>query len=71
MPEATNTRLFFLKIAQSIGIGLLWMIVQIGLGMYLKWAYVGSVPAVLNGIFYVQFVLTAWWIIRYIRNKWK
>ncbi|HRN80307.1 MAG TPA: hypothetical protein PKY29_03290 [Ferruginibacter sp.] len=77
MSDNINTRLFFIKIVQSIGMGLLWMIVQIALGMYFKWAYFSSlstgdtVPLWLNGIFYLQFVFTAWWVFRYIRNKWR
>ncbi|HCF64367.1 MAG TPA: hypothetical protein DEU93_09620 [Chitinophagaceae bacterium] len=71
MSDIQNTRMFLMRIAQSIGMGLLWMIFQMGWGMYFEWAYIGSVPAWMNGVFYVQFVITAWWVVRYIRNKWK
>ena len=71
MSKDQDARLFFLKIVQSVSMLILWMIVQIGLGMYFEFAYIGSVQPWLNIVFYIQLLITGFWVFQYIRKKWK
>jgi hypothetical protein len=70
MQEHTSAAGFFVKIFQSLFAGLGWMVLQVLLGMYFELVYWKVVPVWLNILYYIFFVVSGWWVFRYIVKKW-
>jgi hypothetical protein len=66
-----DAREFLLKIASTISLGLLWMLINSTLGIGLNFAFFKNRPGVGNIIFYIWFISSFIALIVYIRRKWK
>ncbi len=66
-----ETRDFFIKIANSIAIVLLWMIANVYLGIYFGLGFFDGSPSFKNIIYYIISLLTLYLVIRYLVKKWK
>lgn len=62
---------FLLKIATSLSVGLLWLLVNITIGIGFNYAFFDYKPTTGNYIFYGWFVLSFAWLLYYIYRKWK
>ncbi len=67
-PEIKN---FLSKILTSISIALLWLLLNITIGIGFNYAFFENTPSFGNYIFYVFFLLTLVLLVRYLRKKWK
>ena len=67
-PEARD---FLVKIATSISVGLLWLLINSTIGIALNFAFFEHKPGIGNYIFYGWFLLSLIWLIFYYRRKWK
>jgi hypothetical protein len=66
-----ETRDFLAKIATSISVGLLWLLINSTIGIAYNFAFFEGRPQVGNYIFYVWFLTSLIWLISYYRKKWK
>lgn len=66
-PEARN---FLVKIASSLSMGLLWMLVNMTIGIYLNYAFFDHSPSLGNYLFYIWFVASFLLLIFYYKRKW-
>ena len=66
-----ETRDFLVKIATSISIGMLWLLINSTIGIAFNFAFFEHRPGIGNYIFYVWFLLSLIWLISYYRKKWK
>lgn len=66
-----ETRLFLLKIATSLSIGLLWLLINSTIGIGLNFAFFEDKPALGNYIFYGWFIISLTLLIVYFRRKWR
>lgn len=66
-PEVRN---FLTKIASSLSMGLLWLIVNVTVGIYFNYAFFERVPTLANYIFYAWFLLSLILLVIYYRRKW-
>jgi len=67
-PEVKN---FLSRIATSLSVGLLWLMVNATIGIAFNFAFFEDKPTVGNYIFYSWFVLSFILLVIFYRKKWK
>lgn len=66
-----DIRAFLLRIVQSISMGLLWLLINMSIGIYFGFAFFEGRPTLGNYIYYVAFLISLYILLRYLRKKWK
>jgi hypothetical protein len=66
-----ETILFLKRIAESIGIILIWMLFNVFFGMYKKFAFLENIPLWQNILYYVLSLATGIFVYIHIVKKWK
>ena len=66
-----DVRAFLLRIVQTISMAMLWLLVNMSLGIYFNLAFFDDSPSKWNFLFYAFFLISLGFLIRYFRNKWK
>lgn len=66
-----EVREFLVRIMQSISIGLVWLLVNMSIGIYYGFAFFEDVPTLGNYLYYIGFLLSLTWLIFYLKKKWK
>ena len=66
-----ETRAFFVLIANSIALLLVWMIANILVGIYWNYAFFNGSPGWKNIVYYIISLLAFIFIARHIIRKWK
>jgi hypothetical protein len=67
----SDIKQFFVKILNSIAMGLLWMIASVTAGLYFGLAYHTDKPIIYTFIFYAAMIGTLGLLIRYLYRTWK
>ena len=67
----TETRDFLVRIMQTISIVILWMLVNVFIGIYKGYAFFENHPGLWNYLYYVFFLGTLVLMIRHLMRKWK
>lgn len=62
---------FFVKILNSIALGLAWLFACMIAGLYYELAYTNGKPLIYTILFYVFAGITLFLLIRYLYKKWK
>ena len=62
---------FLKKIAESIGALILWMLIQITLGIYKNYGFFEGTPSWKNIAYYIFFISSGIALYFYITKKWK
>jgi len=62
---------FFLKIINTISMGLIWMISMVTAGIYFGLAYRDGKPVIYVVLFYICLVATLYFLLRYFYRLWK
>lgn len=65
-----ETRDFLVKIVNTISVVLLWMLLNVFLGVYKNYAFFENKPGWVNYAYYAFFLLSGWFLVRYLRKKW-
>ena len=66
-----ETRDFLVRIATSISVGVLWLLINSTVGIGFGFAFFDVKPGIGNYIFYVWFIGSFIALIIYYRRKWK
>jgi len=66
-----DMRAFFIRILQSIAVILLWMLVNIFIGIYKELAFFTGMPGWKNWLFYGFFLASGIFVARHLYKKWK
>lgn len=66
-----DTRGFLILIVNTIAVVLLWMIANVLVGIYFNFAFFEGTPTWKNILYYIAFLISLFFLIRYIRRKWK
>ena len=66
-----DIRNYLLKILTSISVGILWLLVNVTIGIGLNYAFFEDKPTIANWIFYGWFLLSLVLLVFYYRRKWK
>ena len=62
---------YFVKILNSISIGLLWLMAMVTAGLYFQLGYRTNKPAFFNVLFYFVLLVSLLFLIRYYYKTWK
>lgn len=65
-----DVRIFLSKILSSISMTLLWLLINSTIGIGLNYAFFEERPSLGNYIFYVWFLVSFGFLIRYLLRKW-
>lgn len=71
MERNINAAVYFVKILQSISWLVLWMLIQLFVGVYLNYAFFDSSPTWINIVYYIFLLGSGYFVLRIIRKKWK
>jgi hypothetical protein len=66
-----EVREFLVRIMQSISMGLVWLLVNMSVGIYYGFAFFEDGPTLGNYLYYIGFLLSLAWLIFYLKKKWK
>jgi hypothetical protein len=66
-----DVREFLVRIMQTISMSIVWLLVNMTLGIYFDFAFFENKPSVVNYLFYFWFLISFILLLRYFRNKWK
>lgn len=66
-----ETRAFLVKIINTISIVLIWMLLNVFIGIYKDYAFFEDHPNWTNYLFYAFFLITLALLIRHLLRKWK
>lgn len=66
-----DTRAFLITIIQTISVVLLWMMINVLVGLYLGYAFFEETPGWKNIVYYIAFLTTLFFLVRHIKRKWR
>jgi hypothetical protein len=66
-----DVREFLVRIMQTISMSIVWLLVNMTLGIYFDFAFFENKPSSGNYLFYLWFIISFILLLRYFRNKWK
>lgn len=66
-----ETRNFLVLIANTIAFILIWMIANVLIGIYFGLAFFEGTPGIKHIIYYIFFIVSIFFLIRYLKRKWK
>jgi len=62
---------FFVKILNSIALGLFWMMACATAGLYYELGYTNGKPVIYTLLFYAGMLISLFFLIRYLYKTWK
>jgi tellurite resistance protein TehA-like permease len=62
---------FFVKILNSIALGLFWMMACATAGLYYELGYTNGKPVIYTILFYAGMLISLFFLIRYLYKTWK
>lgn len=66
-----ETRAFLILIANTISIVLLWMMINVFLGIYFELGFFESYPTWKNILYYIFLIISFILLIRHLKKKWE
>ena len=66
-----EVRAFLQKVMFSIGAGLLWLIINMTIGIFAGWMFFYHRPTTGNYIFYAWFLISLFFLLRFLYKTWK
>ena len=66
-----DVKQFFLRILNSVALGLMWILAAATAGLYYELGYAGNKPVIYTVIFYIVAVATLALLLRYLARPWK
>ncbi|MBC7508764.1 MAG: hypothetical protein H7320_08455 [Ferruginibacter sp.] len=62
---------FLLRIVQTISMAIVWLLINMSVGIYFGFAFFDDAPSLGNYVFYVWFIASFVLLILYLKKKWK
>ncbi len=66
-----EVREFLVKIMQSISMGMVWLLINMSIGIYYGYAFFEDSPTAGNYIYWTAFLASFVALILYLKKKWK
>ncbi len=66
-----ETRNFLVLIMQTASSIILWFLINIFFGIYLKYGLFETTPSISNIIYYIIFIIGCYFLFKYFKKKWK
>ncbi len=65
-----DTILFLVTIMQTVSLLILWLLINIFVGLYLKFGLFENSPSLTNFIYYFVFIIGCFFLFKHIKKKW-
>ena len=65
-----DTQLFLVTIMQTVSLLILWLLINIFVGLYLKFGLFDSSPSLTNIMYYIAFITGCFFLFKHIKKKW-
>ena len=65
-----DTRLFLVTIMQTVSLLILWLLINIFVGLYLKFGLFEDQPSTKNILYYIVFIIGCFFLFKHIKKKW-
>jgi hypothetical protein len=62
---------FLVRIMQTISMSVVWLLVNMTLGIYFNFAFFEHAPSIWNYLFYLWFLISFGLLLYYFHKKWK
>lgn len=66
-----DARSFLVLIMQMVSSIILWLLINIFFGIYLKYGMFENAPTITNIIYYLLFIAGSYFLFRYFKKRWK
>jgi hypothetical protein len=66
-----DTKAFLLRIVNTLSYVLIWMILNLFLGIYKNMAFFEDRPGWKNYLFYSIFLVSLFFLLKYLKRKWE
>ena len=66
-----DIKAFLLLIVQTISMGILWLLINMTVGIYFNLGFFEGSPSLWNILYYIFFLVSLVLLIMYLRKKWK
>jgi len=66
-----DVKAFLLLIVQTISMGMLWLLINMTVGIYFNFAFFEGTPSLGNILYYIFFLISLFLLILYFRKNWK
>jgi hypothetical protein len=66
-----NAKNFLVLIVQTVSSIILWLMINILVGLYLKYGMFEKSPSIINIIYYVVFAIGSYFLFRYFKKRWQ
>lgn len=70
MDRDGDPKIFLILIVQTISIVLLWMMINVLIGIYFELGFFEGSPSWKNIMYYICFLTSLFFLIRHIKKKW-
>ena len=70
MGMENDTRDFLVLIVNTISIVLLWMMLNVLIGIYFELAFFENAPSWKNILYYISFIISLIFLVKHIKRKW-
>ncbi len=70
MDRDSDPKLFLIMIVQTISTILLWMMINVLIGIYFNLGFFEGTPGWKNIVYYICFLISLYFLVKYIRKKW-
>ncbi len=66
-----DAKKFLVLIMQMVSSIILWLLINIFFGIYLKYGMFENAPSITNIIYYLLFIAGSYFLFRYFKKRWK
>ena len=66
-----DTRIFLITIMQTVSLLILWLLINIFVGLYLQYGLFENAPSLKNIIYYTVFIAGCFFLFKHVKKKWK
>ena len=66
-----EVKAFLLLIIQTISMGIVWLLINMTVGIYFNLGFFEGSPSLWNILYYIFFLVSLMLLIMYLRKKWK
>jgi hypothetical protein len=65
-----NTKNFLILIMQTASSIILWLLINIFFGIYLKYGLFENTPTLMNILYYIIFIIGSFFLFKYFKKRW-
>jgi hypothetical protein len=71
MAMEDNAKNFLVLIVQTVSSIILWLMMNILFGLYLKYGLFKTTPSIINIVYYIVFIIGSFLLFRFFKKRWQ